>query len=1117
LTLAAQNVVTTAVATVVTVNSGLSGFQVQGVTQDLAKRLYLAASNQQEILLAQDVMQAPVTYAGIPGNPGYKNGAPLASQFHGPSFLAFDQAQGTLYVSDAANNVIRRVNPGTPGTVDTLAGTGTAGSQDGPVNQASFNNPQGIALDGRGYLWVADSGNQTIRRINLQTGTVQTIAGTPGAAGLADGQGAAARFHSPIGLAVETETAIEELQRELQGQPPPPVQVLIADSGNNVIRRVTDNGQVDTIGAINVFGSFRKSTVRAAVIPASPLLFNVPTGIAVDALHDIYVTESASHQLKTLLSTGKVVPGAQPNTLQNPGGIAVTAAGGVVVADGSRTATEIRYGQPQITSVVPSQISIFGGESVTVSGGNFAPDTVVVLGGVIIPNVTVSNTQTLMFTAPAALPSGLTTLTIQNRGGLAQTSMLVKAVPLSALAAGQITTAAGGSTFAGDGSLATAAVITSPAGVAVDSSGNLYIADAGNHRIRKVDAVTGVITTVAGTGRSGFSGDGGIATAAQLSYPWGVAVNTTGDLLITDNQNHRIRRIDANTGIITTVAGTGQPGFSGEGGLASSAMLSSPFGIAVDPVGNLIIADTGNYRIRKVDAKTGIITTVAGTGTSGFSGDNGPATAASFAFPFQITLDAAGNIFVSDTFNQRIRKISAGNGTISTIAGSGQSDFSGDGGLATAAALSNPVGVAVDAKGNVFIADQSNNRIRQVAADTKIISTIAGTQKAGFSGDGGLSTAAQLVLPNSVLVDASGNLLVGDAGNHRVRTISAASQTITTTVGTGQQAVTGDNGPATAAALGFPSALTFSASGDLIIADTTNQRVRRVSAATGTITSIAGTGQAQFSGDSGPAVEATLSFPQGVALDSQGNVFIADSGNNRIRKIQAATGIITTIAGGDEGFAGDNGPAAISRLSSPKGIAVDAAGNLLIADSQNNRIRRIDAATGVITTVAGNGQQALSGDNGPATAASLAFPTAVAIDSAGNLFIADNANSVIRKVAATTGIITTVVGDGRFNFAGDGGQALAADLNQPYGLALAADGTIFIADQFNRRIRKVDAQSTTITTIAGNGQPGISGDGGPALNASFDRPLAVAIDNAGNVFIADAPNNRVRAVRAPAR
>jgi sugar lactone lactonase YvrE len=342
-------------------------------------------------------------------------------------------------------------------------------------------------------------------------------------------------------------------------------------------------------------------------------------------------------------------------------------------------------------------------------------------------------------------------------------------------------------------------------------------------------------------------------------------------------------------GTIATMAGDGVAAYAGDGGLATSAALNLPGDAVVDAAGNMYVADTGNNRIRKVLAGTGVISTLAGTGASGFSGDGGPATAASLAGPSGMALDGAGNLYFADTGNQRVRRIAASTGIVTTVAGSGATAYGGDGGVATRAALSGPAGVAVDRLGNVYIADTGNERVRMVAAATGQISTVAGNGSAGFSGDGGGGTAAMLNSPVDVAVDGAGNVFIADQQNQRIRRLAPGTHMLTTVAGSGSgPGFSGDGGSATSAQLNLPSGVTVDAAGDLYLADQQNVRVRRVSAGTGTISTIAGSGSRGFSGDAGAATGAALNRPGRVHLDGAGNLFLVDTSNDRIRKVSAS-------------------------------------------------------------------------------------------------------------------------------------------------------------------------------------------------------------------------------------
>ena len=464
-----------------------------------------------------------------------------------------------------------------------------------------------------------------------------------------------------------------------------------------------------------------------------------------------------------------------------------------------------------------------------------------------------------------------------------------------------------------------------------------------------------IISTVAG----GYLGDGNPATLASLSEP-GDVFRDGADLYIADTRNNRVRKVDT-LGNITTVAGGGTVGWPtlGDGGQATAATLSSPTSLFVDGSGNLYIAD-GYGRIRKVNLSSGVITTVAGGGSYGSLGDGGPATAAYLA-PTGVCVDASGNIYISDVFSNRIRKVDAVSGAISTVAGSGPigwgtGSFAGDGGPATSASLNQPTGVSVDGAGNLYIADTQNSRVRKVDAATGIISTAAGGGTAGWPtfGDGGQATDASVYYPQDVFADGVGNLYIAEGGYSRVRKVNA-SGVISTVAGNGNSGFSGDGGPATSASLLFPRGVHVDGAGNITIADTGNDRIRKMDAVSSNITTVAG----GYIGDGYPATQANLKLLYGrqdIFVDGSGNLYIPDSGHNRVRKV-SPSGLITTVAGGGTGgwpTFGDGGQATAANLNTPASVFVDGAGNLYIADANNQRVRKVDPS-GVINTVAGGG------------------------------------------------------------------------------------------------------------------------------------------------------------------
>ena len=515
-------------------------------------------------------------------------------------------------------------------------------------------------------------------------------------------------------------------------------------------------------------------------------------------------------------------------------------------------------------------------------------------------------------------------------------------IPQALVAQYDISTVAGG----GPNSLtALNASIGYPDSIAFDSAGNTYIADSYSSHIFKVDT-SGNLTLIAGNGTHGYSGDGGPASSAAfgLFSPEGLAVDSSGNIFIADTDNSVAREIVASTGNIQTVAGNVAlgAGYSGDGGPATSAQLNDPFGIFVDGSGNIFIADADNCVIRKVNA--GNISTVAGNGTlqqpCGYAGDGGPATSAQLDVPEGVFVDSAGNIFIADSYNNFIRMVNTGTapvmiagvtiapGNIQTVAGSNYNSqggtacgFANDGQIATTAQLCAPSGVFADGTGNIFITDTNNFAIREVAASTvNVITTVAGTLGVeGYSPNGTLATSANLNYPNNILVDGSGNIFIADTDNFVIREVTAGS--IQTVIGNNFLAYSGDGGTALNGQLNYPGGVVVDGSGDIFIADSDSSVIREV-LASGDIQTVAGTGttcalSTATCGDAGLATSAQLNNPYGVFLDASGNVFIADTENNRIRVVNTgaapvtiativiAPGDIATVAGtGTQGYGG---------------------------------------------------------------------------------------------------------------------------------------------------------------------------------------------------------------------
>jgi sugar lactone lactonase YvrE len=646
-------------------------------------------------------------------------------------------------------------------------------------------------------------------------------------------------------------------------------------------------------------------------------------------------------------------------------------------------------------------------------------------------------------------------------------------------------------------------------GIAISAIGEIYFSDSGHNQVLKIEPTSGTVSIIAGNGTRAYNGDGLPAPEAGLNNPGGLAFDAMSNLFIADRGNFVVRRVDALSGVITTVAGnglqTGQvvgsnpPAPLGDGGPAAMATFASLGDLVADSTGAITVCDLGNDCVRKFTVG-GTIATIAGVpGTSGFSGDGtaGGALSARFNGPTGIAVDTSGAFYIADSGNRRVRKLTP-DATVNTVVGvgsGGNAGFSGDGGPATSAQIGSLGGLRLDASNNLLISCVGANRIRKFVNDsTAIILTIAGNGSNGFSGDLGPATGASLSGPRDVALDSTGNIFIYDAGNARLRRVDAATGFIDTIAGTGLNGFIGDRGPFQDGVLASPSGMAFDAAGNLYIADTADNAVRCISPL-GVLTTFAGDGSNNGLGDGGPAVLASVSRPSDVCVFGT-TLYIADTGNNLIRAVNLSTKTITTYAA----------------VNAPVALIADPTGMLYVA--HDNQIDTV-ATNQTVTPFAGNNPMNTmanpNGDGLPATNARLRSPSGLALDAAGDLIVGDTGNNLVRMIAAPPGlIVSTIAGQGSPTppSIGDGGPATAASLNSPMGVAVNAT-SILIADSGNQRIRSIDLPSGTISTVAGTGVPGFSGDGDVATNAQVNAP-GLMIFNGANLVFADVNNNRVR-------
>ena len=629
-----------------------------------------------------------------------------------------------------------------------------------------------------------------------------------------------------------------------------------------------------------------------------------------------------------------------------------------------------------------------------------------------------------------------------------------------------------------------------PSGVTVDGAGNVYVADTKNGTLRKI-LPAGQVTTVAGLAGSPGSADG-TGGGAQFNQPQKAAADSAGNLYVVDTFNSILRKVTP-AGVVTTLAGGA--GVNGTNdGPGTEARFNYPEGVAVDGTGSVYVADTYNHTIRKI-TPGGVVSTLAGTpGVAGTN--NGTGTAAEFNHPWGIAVSTNGTVYVADCYNHVIRKISA-TGAVTNFSGRMTASGSANGPSATAR-FNYPVGIAFSSGGTLYVADYGNSLIRKVTT-SGTVTTVAGT--AGTPGSSnGTGTAASFYEPFDVAVDPkSGLVYVADGGNNLIRKITSTG--VVTTLA-GQVVSSGSaNGTGSAARFNYPSGAAVDGNGNVYIADYSNDLVRKINPA-GVVTNLAGMA-GTVGTNNGTGTAARFNGPAGVAVDLSGNVYVADYQNHAIRKITPA-GLVSTLAGRPGTSGTNNGTGTAARFTNPLGVAVDASGSVYVGDAGNNAIRKITPA-GVVTTLAG--LIGTSGTNdGVGASARFYFPAGVAVDGSNYVYVADAGNYCIRKVAPD-GTVTTLAGlTGRSG--SDDGTNSTARFNNPLGLAVDSASNLYVGDSGNQLIRKITPEGV-VTTIGG--LAGISGSSdGSGSEARFNSPEGVAVDANGFVYVTDSSSHTIR-------
>ena len=986
----------------------------------------------------------------VAGKKDNNENPPDSTSLNAPSDIKFSYDETAYYVADTQNNKILKV---IQNKVITIAGNGetgdTANSGNGGLAiNARLNRPVSV-LPGKfgNYLYISEPENHWIRRINLTTGKIELFAGN-GTMGVPQQYqlAYATSINYPIGLCLDR-----------YGN------VYFADRDNYAVFKININENTNMPqDIVRIAGSGNDRALDDG-ISALDFSFSQPVDIWIDQASQIYIADAGNHQVYVMKKDQTIH--AVMTQLNSPYGLAgYLSDSGMDYLVVSDHANHLIY-RLDLSTSFPCEADSYIIAGIPGSHGilddNGRPARLSMLNAPF--GVDVSSNGDIFFAdtlndriRKISNDCGSTGKTIQPIAGFYHVTGNVEDL-----------------------------CIQDVSGMTTDNHGNVYYADSRNHRIVKLD-INGNYKAIAGNGIPGFSSALQPASRAQLRSPGGI-LSVDGKLFIADTGNHAIRMVDAD-GIMSTLVGDGHPGNSLYD--IYNSCLDSPTDIAMDSYGDLFIADTNNHRIIKLLMNHYNLILIAGDGSPGFSGDSTYASNAQLNLPSGLSFDAQGDLYFADTGNHRIRVISQGR--ISTFAGTGEILPFNDYVLAESANLYSPTQVIIDADNKIYIADSGNHRVRIIKNNK--INTFAGNSSCECNRENTPSVLTSLNMPEVIAIDHDNNILIADQC-HRILRINAAEQKLQRIAGNGYSQYAGDNKPAVSAVLNGPGHMASDSMGNIYIADVNNHRIRKISK-DGTITSLAGTGIAGFSGDGQNARYARIDSPYGVAVNSQGDVFIADTNNHRIRYIEHSTSIIITYAGdGNQGLPSDNTDgilASMVSLNYPRGVAVDQYGNLYIADTGNHKIRKVE--NGILTTIADSDD--------------LNSPYDVAVDEFNNIFVADTLNHLIRLITPD-GNMLSYAGDGTTDYEyGDEYQpAVTTSLFMPTGIALDKARNLYIADSGHYLVRKVIQQSGVIETIAGNGPTDFFQEGQHPTYIGLKSPNGVVLADDGNLVISDSSSH----------